>query len=60
MLCKLFHPIFLITAFITLGACTQAYIALNKAKAMGARPMAFLVYKPWDYNHGFFSMQEEK
>jgi hypothetical protein len=44
LLCKFFHPILLFTTFITLGACTQALIALNKAKAMGAKA------------HGFFSL----
>jgi hypothetical protein len=44
LLCKYFHPILLISTFITLGACTQAFIALNKAKAMGAKA------------HGFFSL----
>jgi hypothetical protein len=43
LLCKFFHSILLFTTFITLGACTQALIALNKAKAMGAKA------------HGFFS-----
>jgi hypothetical protein len=44
LLCKFFHPIFLFSIFITLGARTQALIALNKAKAMGAKA------------HGFFSL----
>jgi hypothetical protein len=44
LLCKFFHLILLFTTFITLGACTQALIALNKAKAMGAKA------------HGFFSL----
>jgi hypothetical protein len=43
LLCKFSHPILLFSIFITLGACTQALIALNKAKAMGAK------------THGFFS-----
>jgi hypothetical protein len=44
LLCKFFRLILLFTTFITLGACTQALIALNKAKAMGAKA------------HGFFSL----
>jgi hypothetical protein len=43
LLCKYFHPILHISAFITLGACTQAFIALNKAKAMGAKAHGFFI-----------------
>jgi len=29
----------------TLGACTQAYVCFEQAKAMGANPMAFFNFK---------------
>jgi hypothetical protein len=45
--CRLFHHIFLFTTF-TLGARTQAYIALNKAKAMGAKAHGFFLL----FSHG--------
>jgi len=31
----------------TLGACTHVVFCCEKAKAMGAQPMAFFCVKPW-------------
>jgi hypothetical protein len=59
LLCKFFHSILLFATFITLGACTQAFIALNKAKAMGAKARGFFSLQAMGHNHGFFYIQEE-
>jgi hypothetical protein len=60
LLCKFSHTILRFTTFFTLGACTQALIALNKAKAMGAKAHGFFSLQAVGYNHGFFSVQEER